>query len=80
MFLVFYREALLSSPSESATNRKLEEQLLEKFPEKSAKFLSSKDAGCVAIPYNFVFNKIFTILALSFSPIDVIGIKFPSLT
>ena len=79
MFLVFYREALLSSPSESASNRNSEEQLLKKFPEKSAKFLSSKDASCMAITCNFTFNKMFTIVALSFSLIDVTGFKFPPL-
>ena len=73
MFLVFYKKALLSSPSESASNGNSEEQLLEKFLEKSAKFLSSKDANCMAIPCNFTFNKISTILALSFSLIDLIG-------
>ena len=70
MFLVFYREALLS---ESASNRKSDEQLLEKFQEKTAQFLSSKDANCMAIPRNFTFNKISTILTLSFSLIDLIG-------
>ena len=63
MFLVFYREALLSNSSESASIRNSEKQLLDKFLEKRAKFLSSKDASCMAIPCNFAFNKIFTILA-----------------
>ena len=80
MFPVFYRQALVSSPSESASNRNSEEQLLEKFLEKRAKFLSSKDASGIAIPYNFTFNKFFIILALSLSLIDVIGFKFRSLT
>ena len=80
VFLIFYREALLSSPSESASNRNSEEQLIEKFLEKSAKFLSGKDASCMATPCNFTLNKTFSILALSFSLIDVIGFKFCSLT
>ena len=66
VFLVFYREALLSSRSKSISNRNSEEQSLEKFLEKSAKFLSSKYVSCMAISCNFTFNEIFTILALSF--------------
>ena len=66
VFLDFHRVTLLSSFSESATNRNSEEQLLLKLPEKSAKCLSSKDVSCMAITCNFTFNKTFTILALSF--------------
>ena len=80
MFVVFYREALLSSPSESASNKNLEEQLLEKFPEKSAKFLFSKDASCMALPCNFTFNKMLAILALSFPLAEVNRFEFRSLT
>ena len=74
MILVF-----LSSPSESDSNINLEEQLLEKFPEKTAKFLSSKDASWMTLPCNFTFNKVFAILALSFSLVEVTGFEFLSL-
>ena len=47
-----------------ATNRNSEEQLLQ------------KDASCMAITFNFIFNKMLLILALSFSLIDVTGFKF----
>ena len=69
----------LSSPSESDSNINLEEQLLEKFPEKTAKFLSSKDASCMTLPCNFTFNKVFAVLALSFSLVEVTGFEFRSL-
>ena len=47
---------------------------------KSEKILSSKDTRCMAITCMFFFNKMFTVLALSFSKIDVTAIKFYSLT
>ena len=74
------REALLSSISEPATNRNLEEQLLKKSPEKTTTFFCSKDATCIAITWNFTSSKAFTNLALLLLLIDLVGFKFRSLT
>ena len=76
VFLVFYRKALLCSPSESASNRNSEEQFLKKFLEKVQGSFLVKMQAVWPWPCNFTFNKIFIILALSFSLIDLIGFKF----
>lgn len=77
-FLVFDRRALVYSLLELASKRTRKNSYCTNYQKqgKQGKFLFIKAASCTTRASKFNFDKVFTILGFSFSPINVTGVIF----